>query len=105
MTLSDFLLARIAEDEAGRHEIHRESCDSYRPDANGDTFPCDCDMADRVLAECGAKRKIVEIATDQIRLGREARGWGNWEDMAYQTLRALALPYADHPDFDEEWRP
>ena len=25
--------------------------------------------------------------------------------LALDTLRTLALPYADHPDYDEEWRP
>jgi hypothetical protein len=27
------------------------------------------------------------------------------DSCGWDTLRLLALPYADHPDFREEWRP
>ncbi len=47
----------------------------------------------RVLAECRAKRALVE-------------GVGGVDPLAYDlVLRSLALPYADHPDYREEWRP
>jgi hypothetical protein len=42
----------------------------------------------RVLAECRAKRQVLEACGDDE-----------------QVLRCLALPYADHPDYREEWRP
>jgi hypothetical protein len=46
----------------------------------------------RVLAECRAKRQLVEAvgADDATR------------DL---VLRSLAVIYADHPDYREEWRP
>jgi hypothetical protein len=47
----------------------------------------------RVLAECEAKRRIVEMHAYQE------------EHFTPDELRALALPYADHPDYREEWRP
>lgn len=46
----------------------------------------------RVLAGCEAKRRIV--AMDFERYGEQ-----------WAVLSALALPYADHPDYREEWRP
>src|SRR5690606_17844004 len=61
----------------------------------------------RVLAECQAKRAIVEHILVQMRdeptmtRGRAHRGLTPW---AY-TLRLFAAVYADHPDYQEEWRP
>jgi hypothetical protein len=46
----------------------------------------------RVLAECRAKRQVVEGVTAD-------------EATRDLVLRTLALPYADHPDYREEWRP
>lgn len=80
--------------------------------------------ASRVLAECEAKRQIVELHQAEDRSG----GWGapadwrcrecggrtahpnlGWMPFARKwpcnTLRLLALPYADHPDYRDEWRP
>ncbi|MGS2641696.1 DUF6221 family protein [Streptosporangium sp. G12] len=48
---------------------------------------------DRALREVEAKRHI---------LGR----WSRSADLGGQyTLRCLALPYDDHPDYRQEWRP
>ena len=46
----------------------------------------------RVIAECGAKRQVVEALADA----------GDLRDV---VLRTLAAVYADHPDYREEWRP
>ena len=43
----------------------------------------------RVLAECEAKRQLIE------RVGNP--DWAGF--------RILALPYADHPDYQQEWKP
>lgn len=70
---------------------------------------------ERVLAEVKAKREIVEL--HMPRRVRSSSGLG--EDhievcrMCDQfpaqhpcgTLRALAAPYADHPDYRKEWAP
>ena len=130
LTLTDFLLARIAEDEETARNAtqgpwwydpskmnavdHEESvfAGSHGPSAItvASTGPCDDigSMADaahiarhdpaRVLAECEAKRRIVEIFTPPhaSTFDRLTAGVG---------LRALALPYANHPDFfREEWK-
>lgn len=49
----------------------------------------------RVLAEVEAKRRIVD----------ETWGGPDHQDMWDHHVRLLALPYADHPDYREEWRP
>jgi hypothetical protein len=104
VNLTEFLLARIAEDEslaraqlaAGRQ--HGTSWDYNDPR--------------RCLAECEAKRQIVEHADTVSSMDRQIESeWGTrssvpWdEDEGIRLLRLLALPYADHPDYDQTWRP
>lgn len=141
-TLAEFLLARIAEDEARVDTIPDWYCtDSARGEGWGSRGNCPlCDrymfdgteaatkdamwehMEDvhrrtRVRADCEAKRRIVALHDNRYLLGECtscADGWrdltsgeGSHEPLAYPcpTLRALALPFADHPDYDESWRP
>lgn len=54
----------------------------------------------RVLAECDAKRRIVEQYIDAVK----GRKWATCTALE-RVLPVLALPYADHPDYREEWRP
>ena len=119
LTLPDFLLARIAEDEVA---IRRASMFPprwvARPDDVGQPIiagsfrvaTCAESVMDhiarhdpaRVLAECEAKRRVVEMQWHH--LGEDDYAWG-MEEAKRQILAELALPYADHPDYREEWRP
>lgn len=67
-----------------------------------------------VLAECEAKRRIVEHYADLAQAWdtiadalddgfNEGGDDGEDEDVLPLTLRLLALPYADHPDYDPAW--
>lgn len=56
---------------------------------------------DRVLAECEAKRRIVRLHPEILGICQECAN----EQYPCRTLGAVALPYADHPDYREEWRP
>jgi hypothetical protein len=66
----------------------------------------------RALRDVEAKRRIVEEHEHELS-GDEAGCWTCHEDRDYgliesgwcPTLRLLALPYADHEDYDETWRP
>jgi hypothetical protein len=49
----------------------------------------------RVLAECAAKRRIVQEVSF-MKLDTLTMGW---------VLQQLAVPYADHPDYDPSWMP
>ena len=102
MTLTEFLLARIAEDEAvardagERRGLPYESPlyvvdDNYRHDQVG-IYP------ERVLAECEAKRAIANFADYW-------RGDANDYGQADQALRIVSAVYADHPDYRQEWKP
>jgi Family of unknown function (DUF6221) len=91
MSLTEFLLARIAEDEElsrwGR--LHDDPAD---PESLTKMLRWD---DARLAAECEAKRRIVEGMRD-----------GSIDDMfAPEILGALTLPYADHPDYQQEWAP
>ena len=88
MTLTEFLLARVAEDEQGAPGV-----------LNWLAVRDDYETYDRVRADCEAKRRIVEqwerISTRlQVDLD-QTQGW--------ETLRVLASVYSDHPDYDPAW--
>jgi len=104
VTLAEFLLARIADDEAAARVVMRE--DERHPWGDRALSPVSVERIPdevrgylggtwgehfarwdpaRVLAECDAKRRIVTEC-----------GW-------VTVMQLLALPYADHPDFRDEW--
>lgn len=55
-----------------------------------------------VLAECAAKRKIVEECGPGVDEVCQSYA-GNYVYAPCPTLRAVAVPYADHPDYQQEW--
>ena len=121
MDLKTFLLARIAEDEElARAAIEPQEMHPYGdvrmpamavsewPDAvrgylggpwgehAANTNPA------RVLAECAAKRAIVERWDDPAFSDQGAYDAG-YTRAIDDAVRALATPYADHPDYQPEW--
>jgi rubrerythrin len=178
MDLAEFLLARIADEEAGAKAAGgaawrfgapnaeaewNPDAEAWRTDytgvseaASGEVVVYDEGWPDeeqarhiahwdpaRVLAECEAKRRIVEQHTpefatvewphDQTGKGeawvcrscgnRDIDAWLNWRPAMGEagvlpegvvppyvlapcsTLRVLAQPFADHPDYRQEWKP
>lgn len=95
-TITEFLEARIAEDEfdANRELLWGTTQTLTRMNA-------------RVLAECAAKRAIIAMAPDDegyVKVG----DWESCSDscppiIADAAIRALAAVYKDHPDYDPEW--
>ena len=97
LALSEFLLARIAEDE----ERARGDIDHF----GGTDEPRDkwiVRLAYRALAECEAKRQIV---VDLSPGAGEGEWYAGQDHLHEKVLQALALPYADHPSHRNEWRP
>jgi hypothetical protein len=105
--LVEFLKARLDEDEqAARRaeplfQAEREAaagpsliCGDYYDELSPHIYRWD---SSRVLAEVEAKRRIIA----------ECRGVTASLDIALGdcVLAFLALPYASHPDYLEEWRP
>jgi hypothetical protein len=124
MNLPEFLLARIAEDEhIAEHTGGSKKRWTKEPYPDRDAigfrmrFPGPSHIRDwshtpgpgsgyfavtehcenfdpaRVLAECEAKRRVVEFARFLPSL--YCRG----------VLEPMAAVYADHPDYQEEWKP
>jgi hypothetical protein len=91
-TLADFLLARLREDE----KTARLCCSTDAPwiglvDYQGAHYiGMSCA---RIRADVHAKRKVVRL--------HAGCGGGT----GCPTLAYLALPYADHRDYDDGWRP
>lgn len=120
MTITEFLLARIAEDEA---HATRVPTDWLYPE----DYPA-LEMTEigpghtlivsptRVLAECQAKRAIIarhsevsdDGSPDPVPWDVTCSG-GDYDIIRYPEtcpeLRFLAAVYADHPDYREEWKP
>jgi hypothetical protein len=104
MTITEFLEARIAEDEAIARDrpasapIHYTGCYYYSYSLDSGWF-CDCDedgkASARLLAECAAKRAIIKAFDPQSPdldpyVGRD-------------VIAMLAAAYKDHPDYQQEW--
>ena len=95
MTLTEFLLARIAEaDEGcwgcGEYEGCRDQSDLHAREAEANRRIVGLHRRNEVLADLGILIECLE---------------GCIGAYPCETIRALALPYADHPDYDEKWRP
>lgn len=106
-TLTDFLLARIAEDEAVAREAR--GAGEPRPFAmqvdNDSRVSVILVHSARVLAECEAKRRIVE----QFKAAEDLEGNLDYDTRgAFETAELavsyLAQVYADHPDYVPAWR-
>lgn len=133
MTIAEFLLARIAEDEGVAQAVLVEQGERLKgatvaiPPASdpnvfavtlANNFPVLCIDPGARLAECEAKRSIVALHNNPCpecldarrcvphdsSAGREGSGVVRFLDPADEyALRALASVYADHPDYRPEW--
>jgi hypothetical protein len=122
--LDEFLLARIAEDKrfagtaaeaSGGEEWSADELSPGLPEVRAAQHAARFDPA-RVLAECSAKRRIVLACRESGPavgfLGARPPGMADWplsphdqHQLAALVLAVLALPYADHPEYRQEWRP
>ncbi|WP_460705610.1 DUF6221 family protein [Myceligenerans halotolerans] len=96
MTITEFLAARLDEEESvARDMAHQVMMGrpmlQIRGGGTGIRALVD---TDRILADVAAKRTIVEMMDDPRRDTYEI----------HAVLVELARPYAEHPDFDPDWR-
>lgn len=137
MTITGFLLAQIAEDEAaaraatlgewwydptkvnsvdrgeavfaGQRGLHAVTVASTGPADDPASMADAAHIARhdpaRVLAECEAKRRIVELHAEYADFG-DCSTCGDVPQVEYpcETLRVLASVYANRPGFDPAWR-
>lgn len=100
VTIAEWLLVQVAADEAAARHIHAENCETPADDTldswgrpMSPTCACDYHIA-RVLAECQSKRQVIAELVHSME-----SDYAPWNA---SILRALALPYADRPGY-EEW--
>lgn len=122
MTITEFLTARLDEDEAAACAANEASAAYGHPDdafdeavnlaANEGGLPEAVNHMRRwgpefVLADTAAKRAIVALHTHPSFACYWSHDSMEQHDPGEvcDTLCALALPYAEHPDFDESWKP
>jgi hypothetical protein len=116
MTLTEFLLARIAEDdEAARALLAEGWTHDGSPSPTADQpmarFGRVAFTLGRVLADCEAKRRIVALHGDAHECSTYDHT-GEIDNCTWclyatdcSTMRLLAAVYGDHPDYRDEWRP
>ena len=132
MDLVEFLTARLNEDEQAARAADDDlgyligAVEYSYPKEEVDERHALRHAPPRVLAEVDAKRRILDehaltvekgdadpydSSTGERRLAEYSVtcavcGWASDDrTSACRTLRLLALPYADHPNYDEAWRP
>ena len=98
MNITDFLLARIEEDEADAQadamEMGRSSVSIQFDCATQARF-----TPARALAECASKRGLLTLFRTGVKFevaAGETTGW-------ISPLIIMAIPYRDHPDYQQEW--
>jgi len=99
----EFLTARIKEDEAAALKLLGDP-----------TLPVSGEWYERrLLRECEAKRRLIDIIESARQsvlaalVSQEPADAGWVPDVIEWTtlsLNTLALPYADHPEFQARWR-
>ncbi len=69
----------------------------------------EADRTARTLSELEAKRQIMKaherLPDGEFCVTCDAPSGIPGEPYGCATLRLLALPYSDHPDYSEEWKP
>lgn len=103
--------AKLSEmEETHTLAIHTAQCGYSMLEMSGD---CTCGVPARVLAECAAKRGIVELhghQTERMVDGpiEACTECGSTDDSPVdwpcRTLRLLAQPYVSRPGFDPAWK-
>lgn len=109
VTLTEFLLSRIAEDEAGPWRgAEIMGADRVVGPAEIAALNAEEDQWEaRASAECEAKRRIIEdyeAYANDYRDAPSAFAEGRRHAALLAVCRVAEI-YADHPDYREEWRP
>jgi hypothetical protein len=100
LTVTEFVEARIAEDEV--------NIEGDWAAGDGGLHIISTPMHDRMVAQCAAMRKIVELHAlepDEVDVFCATCGtfFDHPVDWPCETIRALVSIYSNHPDFDPAW--
>jgi hypothetical protein len=103
-TITEFLEARIAEDETAAGEPYVPGVLDSKITEWETTDRCGLDIPDsRLRAECAAKRAVLTylfgLAADQE---RDSETYAQFRSVRW-IAEQMAAVYADHPDYQQEW--
>lgn len=118
MNVVEFLTSRIEEDERAAWARVDKEVEYLRSDGLPETTRDDLlEMVEssawrRPLAECKAKREVIELASEATGLDMSVdndRRIGSRDESVEpycgdSILYALAAVYSDHPDYRQEWK-
>ncbi|MBT2514826.1 DUF6221 family protein [Arthrobacter sp. ISL-30] len=103
MDVVEFLSERIDEDEAAARKLLKDRSVSK----SGRWYE------ERLLRECQAKRTLIAVVEEARQaalaslVGQDPNA-APWNPEAIEwtsrALNAIALPYAEHPDYQPDWR-
>ena len=104
--VASWFLDQVAADERDADVVHLSSCSRFAP---YDEFSsCDCGYPERIKADCEAKRRIIELHRPDYLFDETqyCSSCGDVPQVSYpcDTLLLFALPYADRPGYQEDWR-
>ncbi|MFD4555066.1 DUF6221 family protein [Streptomyces sp. NPDC058469] len=100
--LASFLHDRWDEEEHDTALFHELD----RPIQDGDTRRvCRCPCPARLLERIATDRHILKDCQQRTERERQAAGWPVDSTLAFQTMKALALPFELHPDWRDNWYP
>jgi hypothetical protein len=106
ITFAEFLFTRIATDAERAERWHDLECDVVLAESPvalvAAVQRCDCGGAERIWNEAESKRRILRLHCGAFWSADNCAVCN--DRLPCDTLRALALPYAGHDDFREEWR-
>jgi hypothetical protein len=101
--LIDFLEARIAEDLVWARQQEKAAIRTHQVSRR---LPAPPGHWVRVKRECEAKRRILEecAEAEQFYAANKQADAGELTGLTF-VVKVHAAVYADHPDYDQEWRP
>lgn len=100
MTDSDDLVAFLR----ARLNEHRNAAKEIRTHVDAADMAHTADYTNRIIREVYAKRALVDLLHRSLPGECDCEAYGHHGE-AEQGLRLLALLYADHPDYRQEWKP
>jgi hypothetical protein len=105
-----FVGARLAETAAQAELFHELDCAAVAPGEPGPRTAvlegCACPVPRGILGRTLALRSVLDGCEQRIRCqGPRDRKWPLDPGFVEQTLRALALPFELHPQWQDAWLP
>ncbi|MGW3118519.1 DUF6221 family protein [Streptomyces sp. NPDC001107] len=102
--LAVFLRARWDEEEDGSVLFHEFTCPV--PQQTRQDCRCSCPCPTQIRTRISTHRRILTGCEQRIRREHEAGPcWPLESILAFQGMKALALPFELHPDFQDSWYP